>query len=165
MQQPLRLFGLRNEYQATRIALLAARIKAQKDSRTKDVRLIDSMARDVQWVIAYMDTGYPPALGKSDYQTVVPVDPKRLNINRSIFVGISIHDTQVMVAEVIGELPDREREALLMVVCQGLSYSDAADLLGVKKSSVQSYVKRAIYKVESNLAIRVPLYSERVFSE
>lgn len=43
----------------------------------------------------------------------------------------------------IGSLPDEQREALLLVVLEGMSYADAADILGIPQGTLMSRLGRA----------------------
>ena len=45
--------------------------------------------------------------------------------------------------EALGELPDDQREALVMVGAAGLSYDEAAEVIGVAAGTVKSRVSRA----------------------
>jgi RNA polymerase sigma-70 factor, ECF subfamily len=47
------------------------------------------------------------------------------------------------VARAVGTLPDDQREALLLVVLEGASYADAADILGIPQGTLMSRLGRA----------------------
>jgi len=51
----------------------------------------------------------------------------------------------------VSKLPDGEREALLLVMAQGLSHKETANLLGVKESTISWRIHEARKKLESAL--------------
>jgi RNA polymerase sigma-70 factor (ECF subfamily) len=56
-----------------------------------------------------------------------------------------------LVAVAIGGLPDRERACFLLTVCEGLSYRDAADTLGLTYAEVNNAIHRARTRLRTSL--------------
>lgn len=52
-------------------------------------------------------------------------------------------ETAALIAAAIGALPPRERACFLLAVCEGLSYREAADVLGLSCGDVNNAVHRA----------------------
>lgn len=61
-------------------------------------------------------------------------------------------ETADLVARAIGRLPDRERACFLLTVCEGFSYRDAADTLGLSYAEVNNAIHRARTLLRSLLA-------------
>ena len=53
--------------------------------------------------------------------------------------------------EALGELPDEQREALILVGASGFSYEDAAEMCGVATGTIKSRVNRARAKLTALL--------------
>jgi RNA polymerase sigma factor (sigma-70 family) len=56
------------------------------------------------------------------------------------------------VAEAVSALPDRERACFLLTVCEGLSYRDAAETLGLSYAEVNNAIHRARTRLRTSLA-------------
>lgn len=56
-----------------------------------------------------------------------------------------------LVAVAIGGLPDRERACFLLTVCEGLSYRDAAETLGLTYAEVNNAIHRARTRLRTSL--------------
>jgi RNA polymerase sigma-70 factor (ECF subfamily) len=63
------------------------------------------------------------------------------------------HDLEVAIAAAIGELPPRCREAFTLVREQGLSYADAATVLGIAPKTVEVHMSRALKLLRTKLAV------------
>lgn len=125
---------------------------ATEDEPAKaDLSLLHGMEQDLIWTLTYLEWGHPPP---DDACRTVPMDPQRMQAR----VAAEIHrrrshrtperraQREAVLAALRGLSP-REREAVLMVKAEGMSYGDAARALGVSKASVQSYVTRGLEKL------------------
>ena len=68
-------------------------------------------------------------------------------------------DDEQQMAQVLAatrELPPAEREALALCVWSGVSYADAAEVLGIAEASVRSRVSRAKARLTKTFSGRVP---------
>ena len=86
---------------------------------------------------------------KSYFQDVL-----RLAADGEMAQTISAIEDQVILAQAIADLPDSERNAVLSHGLMDLSFADAADYLGVSKSTVQTTFNRGIRKLRQRLAPR-----------
>ncbi len=75
-----------------------------------------------------------------------PVDPP------SPPAAAEARETADLVALAIGRLPDRERACFLLTVCEGLSYRDTAETLGLSYAEVNNAIHRARTLLRSSLA-------------
>lgn len=70
----------------------------------------------------------------------------------SPIVAAEARETADLVALAIGRLPDRERACFLLTVCEGLSYRDTAETLGLSYAEVNNAIHRARTLLRSSLA-------------
>lgn len=61
----------------------------------------------------------------------------------SPLTAVESRETAHLVARAIGRLPDRERACFLLTVCEGFSYRDAAETLGLSYAEVNNAIHRA----------------------
>jgi RNA polymerase sigma-70 factor (ECF subfamily) len=61
----------------------------------------------------------------------------------SPLTAVESRETADLVARAIGCLPDRERACFLLTVCEGFSYRDAAETLGLSYAEVNNAIHRA----------------------
>ena len=81
-------------------------------------------------------------------------DVLRLAADGAMAQTVSAIEDQVILAQAIADLPDSERNAVLSHGLMDLSFADAADYLGVSKSTVQTTFNRGIRKLRQRLAPR-----------
>lgn len=122
-------------------------------SRDFDRQQLASMESDLEWTIEYMVTGFEPRVSTGPYRQTLPVDPQRVlaRLAAPSFV-MQLLPSEVarrMVLAALDILSPQERECYLMVVGEGLSYSETARMLGVSKRTVQTHVKRTREKIVS----------------
>ena len=58
-------------------------------------------------------------------------------------VAVEERETAGQVAAAVAALPERERACFLLTVCEGLSYRDAAEALGLSFAEVNNAIHRA----------------------
>jgi RNA polymerase sigma-70 factor (ECF subfamily) len=58
----------------------------------------------------------------------------------------------VAIREAIAQLPERSRAVFLLCRDQGLSYADAAEVLGISPVTVKSQMGRALASLRTSLA-------------
>ena len=61
----------------------------------------------------------------------------------SPLTAVESRETADLVARAIGRLPDRDRACFLLTVCEGFSYRDAAETLGLSYAEVNNAIHRA----------------------
>jgi len=110
------------------------------------------MERDLVWTIEYMTTGYMPEYSVGRYKKIVPVDPQKVISHCSkplVSNKPSKNNLTDSLQELLKVLRDNEREALMLVVIEGISYGKAAKFMGIKRGTVSSLVTRAKKKLEA----------------
>ena len=55
--------------------------------------------------------------------------------------------------EALAALSDRQRACLALVIIGEWTYDEVGELLGIKRSSVQSHVERALHKLRKGLGV------------
>jgi RNA polymerase sigma-70 factor (ECF subfamily) len=95
-----------------------------------------------------MMTGFPPTIRSS---RCISVDPQKVLIwftTPHPAPILTVERTRQKILSALDILTHQEREAFLMVVGEGLSYREVAEMMGVKRSTVQCYVERAREKIK-----------------
>jgi len=84
-------------------------------------------------------------LGKSAWNRLVRSDPERLNAvpDHSLLARIEARDELASARKAIASLPEAQREVLLLVTVEGLTYEAAAVVLGIPLGTVMSRLARA----------------------
>lgn len=118
-----------------------------------DKKIISSMIRDLEYVIKWLETGRNPdsrrGIDKHGAYTMDPQILDRIKIQKpKVDVKeLPIHQ-KVMIEEAIDGLTEKERDAFLMIRVEGLTYEYAAELMNIKKTSIQNHLQRAEKKIE-----------------
>ena len=83
--------------------------------------------------------------GKSAWNRLVRSDPDALDdiADHSVVREIEVRDELASARAAIASLPEAQREVLLLVTVEGLTYEAAADVLGVPLGTVMSRLARA----------------------
>lgn len=130
--------------------------RAEKEGRKHDLSLLRGMERDLEWTIEYMLTGYPPEPSRP--RRYIPIDPQKaitlFRYQPQPGPTLKVEKVRLQILEALDILSEREREAFLMVVGEGLSYGETAKYMGVSKATVQEYVRRAKEKISARRVIR-----------
>lgn len=162
---------LLKEYKITLGQVNSAKARAAKDSRDQDRTLLADCATGISWTISYMELGKEPGNRRSitryaGYQREVPVDPSNIDfIKQSVLSpmwgkpqGELSSDQLELLEDLLAKLTVRERDAFVLVRGRGYSYSEAAELMNIKKTSLQNMVERAEKKLF--FVVRKPANSE-----
>lgn len=135
------------------IKQLKNKVKERQCDKSKvDTSLINGMERDLEWTIKYMKTGYMPEYSIGRYKNIVPVDPQKvLSLCSKPLVSSKPSKNKLTdsLLELFKVLRDKEKEALMLVVIEGISYGKAGKYLGIKRKTVESIVRRAKKKLEA----------------
>jgi RNA polymerase sigma factor (sigma-70 family) len=135
-------------------------------ARTQDKgerRTINEMIGDCEYAAEWLETGRRPGNRRgierrAAYQRERPVDPLVMQAyigNRSAGGAVQVasvsDDDRQRIDNVLSKLTARERDAYVAVVGSGLPYSEVAEMMGVEKGSVQSFVESATKKIQKQL--------------
>lgn len=119
----------------------------------QDKTLINSMINEMEFVIQWMMSGRnPDARRGADRSGAYTLDPKLLEAvvpNRDVVEERKLTaDEQWLLDDVLADLTKREKDVFTLVRAEGLSFEYTAELLGITKSSIQTYLERAERKIE-----------------
>jgi len=119
-----------------------------------DKGIINGMIRDLQYSIEWMKTGRNPDARRGiDKNGVYTTDPAILdilpvhNIYKEIVGEVGSFERE-LIEDALCTLTDRERDVFMMVKVEGLTFEYTAELLGIKKSTIQTHLERAEKKIE-----------------
>ncbi|OEH53135.1 Fis family transcriptional regulator [Oceanobacillus sp. E9] len=145
------------EYEEGRKGLKSMSDQLNPDENPKDKedkRQINSMITDMSYAMDWMRTGRRPGNlrgvdKRSAYQ-------KRVLYDMELFPSLDIEPEERTLSErekqdlydILIELSHRERQCYLLHMANGHSMSQVSEILGIKKSSVQSFIQRAKKKIE-----------------
>lgn len=151
------LAGVREAIRRTQARAAQREDKAVADRARVDLALLHGMEGDVVWTLTYLTWGQPPP---DNGPRVIPMDPQRALVRMAdrrggIRQGVRVIKRRRQQMDTLRgamkTLTRREREAVKMIVGDGLSYGTAAKYLEVSKASVQSYVSRGLTKLNGAL--------------
>lgn len=122
---------------------------------------VRSMISDCNYVIEWLETGRRPGNRRgierrSKEQREIPIDPltmrmymyrgKRGDVDSN--KGISAEQV-IMMEEALAILTKQQCDSFVMVKVNGYSLEYAAEIMGLKKTSVQNHVDRAALKISA----------------
>lgn len=119
----------------------------------EDKKVIASMIRDLEYVIEWLETGRNPDSRRGiDKEGVYSTNPQILDKIKIEQLEMEerelTREEKEMIEDALCELTQRERDVFIMIRAEGLTYEHVAELLGVKKSTVQTHLERAEKKIE-----------------
>jgi len=128
----------------------------------EDLKEINSMIADMDFVIEWLETGRQPGTLKGiDKRAVyqmryledmdfIPDITSQLDLNEKKLY-LSEEKKRVLI-NLFSSFSYRERQCYLLHIVQGMSMSEIAKQLGIKKRTVQQYIERARKKVEQRVS-------------
>ncbi|MGG1227253.1 sigma-70 family RNA polymerase sigma factor [Bacillus halotolerans] len=123
----------------------------------KDKKIIRNIITDLEYVTEWLEKGRQPgirrAIDRRDaYQRLMIKDPRIIESFSCDMMfepdGQVSEEDRERIREALSLLTDREKEMFLLHKVEYFSYERIADLLGVKKSTVQTTIKRALLKMQ-----------------
>ncbi|SHF20259.1 RNA polymerase sigma-70 factor, ECF subfamily [Seinonella peptonophila] len=142
----------KNSLEKVRLAKKRVQIKETEEQK-EQYRLLCSMERDLLWSIQWMETGRRPGNKRgverlAAYQQEISFDPIWIQnyayTSTDGMVGSRITQTdRERIDEALSSLSPLEREVYLMSRGRGISYSEIAMMMSVKKGTVQKMLERA----------------------
>nr|WP_278187292.1 MULTISPECIES: sigma-70 family RNA polymerase sigma factor [Bacillaceae] len=141
----------------------AKRMKADLDNLKKpslrdeeDKKAIAGMISDLEFALEWMKSGRNPDARRGiDKHGVYLTDPAVLDVLpvHPFYKEISQDGTgwngmnNEIIEDALCTLTVREKDIFLMIKVEGITYEYTAELLGIKKSTVQSHLERAEKKI------------------
>lgn len=124
----------------------------------EDISLINNMITDVSYVIEWLENGRQPDAKRGYdrrevYKRMVYYDPCILEmIGPSTADEVETHNDvsdvdRERIEDALSVLTKREKDIFLMHHAQNHSLSHIADLLGIKKTTVQTHLERSERKI------------------
>lgn len=143
-----------------RLRTMADELNPDENSKDKeDKRQINSMIKDMSYAMDWMRTGRRPGNlrgidKRSAYQ-------KRVLLDMEMFPSLDIEPEERTLHEeekralhdILIELSHRERQCYLLHMANGHSMSQVSEILGIKKSSVQTFIQRAKKKISCHASV------------
>ncbi|MEK3974727.1 sigma-70 family RNA polymerase sigma factor [Psychrobacillus sp. FSL K6-1267] len=151
--------NLIREYAAGREQLGRLKEYLDKDNPVdeQDIKQINSMIESMSFAIEWMETGKQPGTfrgidKRGIYQRqyfesieVIPDIMEQLDINnKKLYLT---REEKLILADIFASLSLRERQCFILYTAQGMSMGKIAEVVGVSKATVQSYITRAKKKV------------------
>lgn len=118
-----------------------------------DNKVIAGMISDLEFALEWLNNGRNPDLRRGiDKHGVYLTDPAILdvlsvnNLWRTGTKEISGFEKEI-IDDALCTLTDREKDVFLMIKVEGITFEYVAELLGIKKSTVQTHLERAEKKI------------------
>lgn len=105
-----------------------------------ELEIIGSMASDITWVMEYLRSGKPPAVEERPARLMYVAD---IPPTARPVLPAGAGSIRGPLAEALTALPQRQREVLMLVEGQGLSPTEVASMLNIKRQSVEVHLARA----------------------
>jgi RNA polymerase sigma-70 factor (ECF subfamily) len=126
----------------------------------EEKELISGMISDLQYAIDWMNRGHQPdprrgINRRSRGQRTIPVDPLKIqSYAQPAACGspttLSEYE-RYQIEDALSTLSVRERECYIMKYGKCYSIGDIANILNVKRGTIQDYLKKAEEKVKNNI--------------
>lgn len=154
--------GLLEEYRQSYSDLLEMEKHVANSEHSKnDVPVIRKMIRSMKEVIYWLETGYDPAEVRAKTRTDAYVMDhfilQDILSNKLYYIDNATEERETAeshkerIEQALEGLTENERKEFIMIRVEFMTYAKIAELLGVKRSTVQSYVLRAEKKIQRNL--------------
>jgi positive control factor len=115
--------------------------------------IISSMISDLEYAIDWLETGRNPdarrGIDKQGVYSMNPLTLDQLEFEKSELVQRELtREEKELIEDALCRLSKREKDAFMLVKVEGVSFKDAAELMGIKKTTAQTHVERAEKKIE-----------------
>ncbi|MEK5097075.1 MULTISPECIES: sigma-70 family RNA polymerase sigma factor [Bacillus] len=130
------------------------------DEQMKDKKLIRSMITDLEYVVDWLEHGREPGIRRSidrrdSYKRMLIKDPQIIDTFSKGIRFEPAHEVpaadKARIEAALSVLTAREKEIFILHKVERFSYERIAALLGIKKSTVQTNVKRAQTKMKKQI--------------
>ncbi|ATO28661.1 sigma-70 family RNA polymerase sigma factor [Bacillus atrophaeus] len=125
-----------------------------------DKKIIGSMISDIEFTLEWLQNGRQPGARRGAdrrdvYQRTILADPRIIDalpeeyaINQESEGEVSDWDKE-RIADALSVLTEREKDIFIMHTVQNLSYEEIAQLLDIKKGTVQKNIERSRLKMKN----------------
>ncbi|WP_010278854.1 sigma-70 family RNA polymerase sigma factor [Paenibacillus senegalensis] len=127
--------------------------QAEEDKKRR--RILSEMIGSCEFVAEWLGTGRQPGPRRgierrSRQQREVLLEPEKINwfARGRVNYNSVTPEQQARIKAALSHLSDRERDCYIMHHGEGLPYSQIAELLGVRKGSVSTFMNRARKKLK-----------------
>ncbi|ATH95205.1 positive control sigma-like factor [Bacillus glycinifermentans] len=126
----------------------------------KDKKLIRSMITDLEYVVDWLEHGREPGIRRSidrrdSYKRMLIKDPQIIDTFSEGIRFEPVHEVsaadKARIEAALSVLTAREKEIFILHKVERFSYERIAAMLGIKKSTVQTNVKRAQTKMKKQV--------------
>lgn len=141
-------------YHQKELEYLKERLDPMNPIDNADLKIVNSMIDDMSYALEWMKKGRRPGnLHGADKRSVYQ---RRALLDMDLFPTIELDTKQTSLSEeqkqkiitILVELSHRERQCYLMHMAYGMSLTEIAEELKLKKRTVQQYIDRAKAKVK-----------------
>ncbi|GLY09585.1 sigma-70 family RNA polymerase sigma factor [Pseudobacillus badius] len=158
------LYQYRQSLREARKMLLPFDKEELTEQEQADKTLINGMISDLEYAIEWLKVGRNPDTRRGiDKSGVYVTDPLVIETMPAIIEHQEERELsqseKEMIEDALCSLSAREKDAFILVRVEGMTFEYAAELLGVKKGAVQSYVDRAEKKIEQRKLMSLFLVS------
>lgn len=140
---------------------LARQMKRELDNKknlsiqdVKDKKVISGIISDLEYALEWLKSGRNPDARRGiDKHGVYLTDTAVLdvlpvhNVYKELAKELSYFDKE-LIEDTLCTLTIRERDIFIMIKVEGIIFEYTAELLGLKKSTVQTHLERAEKKIE-----------------
>ncbi len=142
----------RQTYREIKKLRLQVASRPWSEQNEHDLSLISSMERDVEWVVSYLENGCEPDARRGAARRLIVLDPAVLERVMTLQAlpaggGRLTDEQRQQLDAALDVLSEAEREVLQLVLGEGLTHAETADLLGMSKGNVSTLIARAQAKL------------------
>lgn len=126
-----------------------------------ELSVMNGMYNELLFVIEWLKNGHNPNVNNAiEIRSVYLIDQQVLDaaIETHMYSKVSddeyydyIKNTDHAISHALRRLTQRELEVFIMMKCEGMSAGDVAELLNIRKTSVESFMERAKKKIDDEL--------------
>nr|DAZ23489.1 MAG TPA: positive control sigma-like factor [Caudoviricetes sp.] len=151
-------------YRKTRLDVLnkIKEINEFSNQHTDDLAIYKGILKDLEYVIEWLKTGHQPGnYNAIDKSQCYLVDQQVIEkaCAESMYKKVSdveyyeiLNDINNPISYALMKLTPIELECFIMVKCEGLSESQCAELINIKKNTVHKYLARVKKKIQNELS-------------
>ncbi|MCY8950014.1 sigma-70 family RNA polymerase sigma factor [Bacillus atrophaeus] len=125
-----------------------------------DKKIISSMISDIEFTLEWLQNGRQPvahrgADRRDAYQRTIFADPRLIDALPEEYAIVQEAEGEVSdweqerIADALSVLTEREKDIFIMHIVQNMSFEEIAQLLNIKKGTVQKNIERSRLKMKN----------------